>query len=1337
MDQLLPPLSELSADRLFEGGGETGALMRAIDWAKNPLGPVEKWPFSLKTIVRIMLTSRQPIWIGWGPDLIKLYNDPYIAIVGGKHPTALGQPASVVWREIWDVIAPRLETALHNNVGTYDESLRLMMERYGYQEETYYTFSYSPVPDDSGGVGGIICANTDDTQRIIGERQVKLLRTLAAETADARTTEDACRLSASSLAQNPFDLPFALLYLLDPEQQRVRLACQTGIEQGDPAAPEAVTLDSESLWPFREVVHAGKACIIDDLRQRAHHLPTGAWDQPPHTAVALPVARSGQAGLAGVLVVGLNPFRVLDEGYQGFLQLMAGQLAASLASARAYETERQRVEELAEIDRAKTVFFTNVSHEFRTPLTLMLGPLEDVLADPALDPGIREQLSVIQRNGLRLLKLVNTLLDFSRIESGRIEAVYVPTNLAEFTADLASVFRSLVEKGGLRLVVDCPPLPEPVYVDRDMWEKIVLNLLSNAFKFTFAGEITVSLHQVGQQVQLTVRDTGAGIPQDQVPRLFERFHRIQGARSRTHEGSGIGLALVQELVHLHGGSIRVESQLDVGTTFMITVPLGTAHLPAERIQARRTLVSSALGAAPFLEEAQRWMPAGTVAEQTTPDWLAPGASTSGPLQLDTRGERLARILLADDNADLRDYLWRLLSARYDVEAVGDGAAALRAARARPPDLVLSDVMMPELDGFGLLRELRADPRTRAIPVILLSARAGEEATIEGLASGADDYLIKPFSAREVLARVEGRLEMARLRREADTRARELETIFEAMTDGVAILDPDGRLRQMNQAAQRLLHLDLLDDPQDYFSRPLEERTALVQMRDEHGQPMPLERLPQWRVVHGEALAGADLVEALVRPPDGEERLWSFGGAPIRDDQGTIIGAVTAFRDVTERRVLERRTAESLAALLEMAHTLVQGVGLPTEETRHSPDALLRLAWLIQRVMGGQMTSAALVTRETGELQPLTIIGVSPDVENRWWQTLQGSKITDYLTPAQAERLYAGDVLTFDLGAQPPVPGQDYFGAQQVLGAAVWVNPQQLCMLGVEVRNHPTFTPAEHELVQAAVRLMALMLEREQLQRESAMARARALASEETAQRMDEFLGIASHELRTPLTSLSVSAQTAERQLRQVLETALPAGVEDRLTRTHNLVERLRQQVRRMDRLVGDLLDVTRISAGKLEMRLAPCDLRDIVQEVVEAQQAAWPTRSITLDIPADTAVPLEADADRLGQVVINYLTNALKYSEDGQPVAVRLSVEDAQARVEVRDHGPGLSADQQQQLFERFYRVPGIEQRSGSGVGLGLGLYICQTIIQRHGGQVGVQSQVGQGSTFWFTLPLA
>ena len=735
---------QVSPTSFLDGGGELGALMRAFDFSKTPLGTPATWPRALKTAVRIMLTSRQPFWIAWGPELTYLYNDPYLSIIGGKHPHALGRPFREVWHEIWDVIGPMAEQVVTHDEGTYVEAQLLIMQRHGYQEETYYTFSYSPIPGDDGETAGIICANTDDTRRVIGERQLHTLRELSLQGAKARTRREACERSVAALGVNPKDLPFVLVYLTDTNAEAPLLAA---------SSPGAGALESLESWPWARVLDSQQLAVVE-LEQRPEAIPLGAWPRPPSRAVVLPLAASGSTGRGGVLVAGLSPYRPLDDGYRGFLDLVARQVASNVANAESYEEERRRTAALLALDRAKTEFFSNVSHEFRTPLTLMLGPLEDTLTESdALSAADRERLELAHRNSLRLLRLVNTLLDFSRIESGRMEASYEPVDLGTFTAELASVFRTAIERAGLRYVVDGGGLEHPIYVDREMWEKVVFNLLSNALKFTFEGTIRVEVAERDGGAELSVSDTGTGIPARDLPHVFERFHRVEGARGRTVEGSGIGLALVQELVKLHGGRVQVESEVDRGSTFRVWLPSGQAHLPAARIGATRALASTGVRGAAYVDEALGW-----VSREEAP--TEPGVAVVEPGDAPR-----ARLLLCEDNADMRGYLVRLLQKSYEVEAVGDGNAALAAARREPPRLILTDVMMPGLDGFGLLREIRADERLQRVPVIMLSARAGESARIEGIRAGADDYVVKPFSARELLARVSARLEVSRLETE--------------------------------------------------------------------------------------------------------------------------------------------------------------------------------------------------------------------------------------------------------------------------------------------------------------------------------------------------------------------------------------------------------------------------------------------------------------------------------------------------------------------------------------------------------------------------------------------
>jgi len=572
-----------------------GVLVRSIDWRKTLLGPIVEWPQSLRTTMSICLNSRFPIAVYWGSEFLMLYNQSLVPMVGPKkHPHALGQPARVVLAEIWPIIEPLLRQVRTTGEATWSEDLMLPLARTGAPEESYFTFTYSPIRDETGGVGGVFCAVVETTDKVIEERRLRLLNALAEGARAAQTPVQACAHAAAEIARAPSDVPFVLLYLLD-DAGIATLAGAANIDAGSALAPSAIRPGEGAPWPFAGV--GDDPCLV----------PLDGGPGNARGAVILPIEHSGGGQRFGFVVAGLGPMLAQSASYTRFHKLLAASISQGVSSASAYEQERKRAAALAELDRAKTAFFSNVSHEFRTPLTLMLGPAEDALAAAdSLSVEEHERWSLVQRSALRLSKLVNALLDFSRIEAGRVEASYEPTDLAALTGELASMFRSAIDRGGLKLRLDLPQVEEPAYVDRDMWEKIVLNLLSNALKFTFEGEIAVSLRLLDDDFEVVVRDTGTGIAPAELPHLFDRFHRIKGARARTHEGTGIGLALVAELVKLHGGHVRVDSVEGRGTSFAIRVPRGLRHLPVDRIRAPRTMPSTSTGVAPHVEEALRW-----------------------------------------------------------------------------------------------------------------------------------------------------------------------------------------------------------------------------------------------------------------------------------------------------------------------------------------------------------------------------------------------------------------------------------------------------------------------------------------------------------------------------------------------------------------------------------------------------------------------------------------------------------------------------------------------------------------------------------------------------------
>ncbi|MDC0711473.1 ATP-binding protein [Stigmatella sp. ncwal1] len=798
-----------SAEEVFAGGGEMGALMRSIDWSKTELGPVDAWPPALRALVGVVLGNRFPMVIRWGERLLQFYNDAYRPVLGDKHPAALGESAAQTWAEIWHVLGPLHEGVLRTGRAEWGEHFLLTICRKGFTEDAYFTFSYSPIPDGFGKPGGVLVTAQETSSQVLGERRLHTLQQVAASSFRAKRVEDAALRAVQALGENPHDLPFALLYLCDADGQHASLAASAGLPPGTSSPQPRLGMEVfQEGGALHGALQSRQPLEVAHLAQvlRAELVVEGP--RAPTHAMVLAMEGAAEGSPAGFLLIGLSVRLEYDERYRGFMGLVAGHISTAIANARAYEEEKRRAETLAELDRSKTVFFSNVSHEFRTPLTLMLGPVEDVLASDRLEREEREALERVHRNGLRLFKLVNTLLDFSRLEAGRVQASYQPTDLAALTVGLASAFDSAVMKAGLRLVVECPPLPAPIWVDPEMWEKVVLNLVSNALKFTFEGEIGVALRWRAPQVELSVWDTGTGIPSEELPRIFERFHRVQGARGRSHEGSGIGLSLVQELVRLHGGTVRADSTPGRGSTFTVTLPAGSAHLPRERLAAPRTHAPTSPGVAPFLNEASGWL--GTVRPLSgSPEEVLAAPEVLPQARSQASG---GHILLADDNADMRDYVRRLLETRFTVETVADGAAALAAAEARLPDLVLSDVMMPGMDGFGLLREFRANPRTTAVPFILLSARAGEEATVGGLQAGADDYLVKPFSTRELLARVEGVLRLARERAKRERLAQE-RADFEQHLIGIVSHDLRNPLAAITLSAATLLRRTELEERQ--------------------------------------------------------------------------------------------------------------------------------------------------------------------------------------------------------------------------------------------------------------------------------------------------------------------------------------------------------------------------------------------------------------------------------------------------------------------------------------------------------------------------------------------
>jgi len=1378
----------------LEGGGKMGELIRAFDWEKTSLGSPENWPQSLKTCVRIMLISRQPIWIGWGKDLIKLYNDPYKAIVGGKHPWALGQPASVVWKDIWEDIEPMLKTVMEKDEGTYVESQLLIMDRNGYLEETYYTFSYTPIPGDKG-TAGMICANTDDTSRIVGERQLRTLRDLGKSLAKMQTVTEVYQNALRVLENNQKDFPFAILYKIDNEGRNADIIAYAGISQDQTILPSRIDLlnSVEGTSNLRKSF-AKKEIVISENKGRRKNLPKGAWEIEASHFVHIPIITSGSSFPNAILTAALNPYRIYDETYRQFTTLVADQIALEVNNVMAYEAERKRAEALAEIDKAKTVFFSNISHEFRTPLTLMLGPLEDLLTQPQsrLTDEEKNKIETTHRNSMRLLRLVNNLLDFSRIEAGRAKAQFQLTDISTFTRDLAGSFRSVIENAGLYFNVNCEHIIQPIYVDRSMWEKIVLNLLSNAFKYTLTGGITISLSVKNNNAVLSIGDTGVGIPREELPNLFQRFHRVQNVTGRTHEGTGIGLSLVSEFAKMHGGNISVSSKVNEGSEFVVTIPTGRKHLPVEQID-ESGIDSEGRLADAFLEEADSLigMPANNKTDQAE------------------QSHDTLHILVVDDNPDMRNYLKNILGRKFTVLTAVNGIDALQKMQDQVPQLVVSDVMMPDMDGIQLLKAIKENKKYERIPVILLTARAGEESRIEGYQIGADDYLVKPFSTKELLARITTQLSM---RERIEENEKQLEYFIKKAPVGIAVYKGTDFI--IEAANDRVLEMwgKTFDQVKGKTLTDIFPEIITQEYTRE------LYKVSVEKFLKGETFTVNEVEFAFQRKGRPYKGWYNCTYEPLKDPHGNRTGIIAVVNEVTDHVIARKKIEESEEKFRTLATEFPLFVWLTNDKLQSTflnkagleyfnlpPTTNIgELSWKkfihtndIERVLAVMNDAARdhksytltmrLKNGRTGEYRWFVDNGV-PQYFNGKFTGFIGTSMDIHEQKTADEKVRESEErfrFLFDSNVLPVafwhISGEIYDANDSFLNLMGYTREEmQQGELNWRKFTLPEDAPSHEEKVRQAAEgktvapyqaqyinkrgesvsslvgyamltgskekgiafmqdirkikeVEAALRQSEEKYRQLSMnleekvnERTEELRKLNEADKLkSDFIKMASHELKTPVTSIKGYTQLILSALKEDESKISPLLIRSSLISVD-------KQVTRLTRLMSELLDLSKIETGMLVLSKEIFNLNELVIETV--QDIIYTNSKHNINVFHDFECHVDGDKDRIGQVLINFLTNAIKYSPNSDKVEVwvRQSEKD-RVSVSVKDFGIGIEEKDHEKIFERFYRAGGKEEQTFPG--FGIGLFIAKEIIQRHDGIIGLVSQKGKGSIFTFKLP--
>lgn len=1256
-----------------------GSLIRSYDWSSTGLGSFTNWPLSLKTSVAIMLRSGYTIFVWWGPEMIMFYNDAYIPVLGKKHPYALGKPARQIWSEIWEQIGPMMDQVLNKGEQIYARDLLFLIERNGFIEESYFTFSYSPIPDDEGGVGGIFCACNEETPKVLRQRRLKTLKDISSMTTQLRSLDEVFDTCGNILSENPNDIPFSILYRFNRETEEAELAAYTGFTTAvHKAMPQNIRIDDPATWPLHVVMNSGKPVIAERLTERFGPLPGGPWSDSPEKAIIVPIQKSGQEFPAGFLVSGISAKLEFDEEYRTYFDLIATQISSAIANVNAFEVERKRIEALAEIDRAKTAFFSNISHEFRTPLTLILGPLEQLVNGyhKELPPQCREDLESMHRNSMRLLRLVNTLLDFSRIEAGRLQARFFPVDLCDFITDLAGSFRSLVENAGLQFVVNCEKKKEPVYADREMWEKIVLNLLSNAYKYTLKGKIELCLFQDKHNVVFRVKDTGVGIPQNEIPKMFERFHRVNNAMGRTHEGTGIGLSLVKELVHLHKGNISVNSEEGKGSVFTVTMPVGKNHLPAEQVfEEAEGYHESGLRNLHLSEAASLLTDSNKIHYKG-----AEPIAENGMLRENTEDKK-ELILIVDDNADMRQYIMRLLKTSYQVESASNGREALDKIQLERPALIICDIMMPVMDGIELLGILRHRVDTSTTPVILLSARAGEEAKIEGYNFGADDYLIKPFSAKELLARVQSQIKTSKIRASAENHLRSL-----FLQAPVAIAIYRGPEFIIELANAKVL---------EFWGRTEEQvlHKPLFEALPEVDKDLYFPKLTQVFTT-GEEFYGPESPVTLLRKGKLENVYVNYALVPLRDLDDNITSVMVVANEVTEL-VNARKLAERDAAELD------KKVKERTSELVHKNEELLHQKEFIETILDTSVDLVCVYDRECrfmimnkqcAELTQLDQKEVIGKKFDEVFPSLKNSEVHNYL-----KRALKGEP-TYNVTYTSEITGNLYTNYYIPL-----VRNNEVYGVVVIAHDNTEIIRTSEKLKQTNTELIRINDD------------------------LEQFAYIASHDLQEPLRKI------------QTFSDILQQNLNNKETATR-YADKIISSSDRMMTLIQAVLNYSRLS--RKGDHYGPVNLNQILKEVItdfELLIAEKEAKIVYEKLP-----PINGAELQISQLFSNLISNSLKFSIKKPVIEITsalVSQEEAKKYPQLygdteyvqlifKDNGIGFEQKYATQVFAIFSRLNKYEY-SGTGIGLA----VCKKIVENHNGAISVESKPEQGTSFKILLP--
>lgn len=1356
-------------------GGPSLELIRSIDWSKTSVGAQNTWPQSLRSALSICVNSNFPIAIYWGPDLVLLYNEAWSAIPGNKHPWAFGKTALEVWPDIWAAIEPQFEKAFKGTPGGSKDAL-LPMQRHGYTEECYFDFTFTPIYGDLGKVEGIFNAVIETTYRVISERRSQIIKHLTLSLRGLTSTEEVFEKAVIVLDRAKEDIPFFFVYENSLEGAFVLKAKSSNTD----------TLPLQE-WPVMDLLKNGTTKVIENLKEFLLPPPHKHWPETPTEALIVPV-KTNEGSVSGFIVGGISARRKVDKEYQTFYESLANTISGEINTLHSLSKERERVESLTQLDKAKTTFFSNISHEFRTPLTLMLSPLEEVLqeADNLL-PLQRENLETSLRNSRRLQKLVNTLLDFSRIEAGKMEADFEEVDIVTLTRDLTSSFRSAIESSGLLYNVSFENIKSKIFVDIDMWEKIVLNLISNAFKYTETGAINIWLYEEDNTLIFKVSDTGIGITGDNVKKIFDRFYRVNTPGGRSQEGTGIGLALVKELVNLHNGEIVVESRVGEGSTFFVKIPATKKNSPTKlkvresNRQTRRT----------FLEEVSKWSINST------------SINTSNTFQRDAHKPK---IVVADDNLDMRDYIIRLLTESFQVYAVSDGEQAFSIAQEVLPDLVLSDVMMPRLNGFELLEKLRSNVATRNIPFIFLSARAGEEAKVEGIQAGADDYLVKPFSAKELIARVSNQIFINSTRRKTEKEFFNLFNqspahihVFKGADHVVEYFHPLGKkvigrditglkIREALPEVSGQGYFEMLDDVfQNGRTITLPESKASLQ--DENGHL--IERYfhityHPWRGLDGNiqgvlqfSLDMTDQVTAILKIKESEERFRVLSNSiPQFVWIADVSGQVEYMSDQWEKYA-----GTSPADGQKLFASLIHPDDIDEVRLRWENSMKTKAPWTAEFRLKNVLTGAyrwfightVPLLDENGEV--LKWIGSSSDIHTQKTltvelerivaeRTFELTKLNDALLVKNNELLRAQNFLQTVLDSSVELVTAfdidlNYTFVNKRLTQITTRDPEQLIGKNI-LEIEPGFEKTEgYKLLNRALSGETIHIESRRshiddqlifetfviplkqngditgvvtMQRDITTIvklTEQLKFSNDQLQRSNEdlqqFAHVTSHDLKEPVRKIKMYGDI----LNTDFSVHLPV-------KGKGYLAKIEKAASRISTMIDGVLQYSMIDA--LDQSLQEIELNVVIENIIEDLEISMNENNAK--IHAENLPTIKGYPTLMYQLFYNLINNSLKFRRKDVPPKIILQAAqlttsekkelgDDYFKITLEDNGIGFEQNYSEKIFESFTRLYTKDQYEGTGLGLAL----CKKIVIRHRGVIKACGELNRGATFNIYLP--